>query len=115
MACETFNITDDDVVECAHDFTVSFDSIDNCVVDPPITSASPSAVVVITDNDGMLIPNLCCNKLHKSFFTKVFSYVVYTLCMCHLCCYKQTIQQSPEQLFTKKKVLKRITDDYIVL
>ena len=41
------------MVECAHDFTVSFDSIDNCVVDPPITSASPSAVVVIADNDGM--------------------------------------------------------------
>ena len=54
MACESFNILEDLAVECAHDFTVSFDSIHNCVVDPPITSASPSAVVVIADNDGML-------------------------------------------------------------
>ena len=59
MACETFNILEDDAVECTHDFTVSFDSIDNCVVDPPITSASPSAVVVIADNDGMLSVKSC--------------------------------------------------------
>ena len=52
MACETFNIDDDDNVECDHSATVLFGSVVDCAVDPPIVSASPSATVTIVDNDG---------------------------------------------------------------
>ena len=56
-ACSTFNITEDNMVECNHTFTVSFESIANCVTDPPIVSSSPSATVIITDNEGMKVHN----------------------------------------------------------
>ena len=54
MACETFNIDDDDNVECDHSATVLFGSVIDCAVDPPIVSVSPSATVTIVDNDGRL-------------------------------------------------------------
>ena len=53
MACETFNIDDDDNVECDHSATVLFGSVIDCAVDPPIVAISPSATVTITDNDGI--------------------------------------------------------------
>lgn len=53
-ACETFNIDDDDNVECDHSATVLFGSVIDCAVDPPIVSVSPSATVTIVDNDGRL-------------------------------------------------------------
>ena len=52
-SCETFNITDDDMVECDHSFTVLFESVVDCDTDPPIVSTTLSATVVIIDNDGM--------------------------------------------------------------
>ena len=52
QACVVFNIDDDDDVECDHSASVVFDSVINCVVDPPILSASLSTTITISDNDG---------------------------------------------------------------
>ena len=54
-SCETINIVDDAMVECDHSFTVWFDSVVDCEVDPPIVSDTSSTSVVIVDNDGMSI------------------------------------------------------------
>ena len=52
--CAIINIIDDLNIECDHDFTVEVGTID-CDVVPPIVPASPSATVVIDDDDGELV------------------------------------------------------------
>ena len=49
--CVSIDIVNDMVIECEHSFTVEVGDI-MCDVDPPITSASPSATVIIADDDG---------------------------------------------------------------
>ena len=51
--CASIDIVNDMDIECEHSFTVEVGDI-MCDVDPPITSASPSATVTIADDDGML-------------------------------------------------------------
>ena len=72
-ACAVFNIDDDDDVECDHSATVVFDSVINCVVDPPILSASLSTTITISDNDGILEENHN-NCYFKNYYTYRFYY-----------------------------------------
>ena len=78
--CASIDIVNDINIECEHSFTVEVGDI-MCDVDPPITSASPSATVTIDDDDGMLS------------FTLQYA-LFYTFCliisMMHILLYKVT-------------------------
>ena len=50
--CASIDIVNDIDIDCEHNFTVEVGDV-MCDVNPPITSASPSATVTITDDDGM--------------------------------------------------------------